>query len=214
MKARILICGAAAAAIGAAVGGLTVANASGSSGTPGTPAKAAVSSTSLDPAVAHAAAQLGVSPQQLMHALATVKRRAASHPISDSHVATALAERLHVTPARAQRALNDLFGAADSMAGESPAVATPPDWAISALAEQLHVTRQRARWVVTELDRMTGRDGGIEPGSTAFARLSRALDMTPAYLAKALARWKESLAASAPSASPSPTQSGGASPTK
>jgi uncharacterized protein YjiS (DUF1127 family) len=120
---------------------------------------------------------------------------------------------LHVSPARAERALNDLFGAAESTAGHSPA-ATPPDSAINALAAQLHVTRQRARWVLAELDRMAGRDGGIDPGSPAFARLSRALDMTPANLAQALARWKQSLAASAPSTSPSPPQSGGASPTK
>jgi plasmid maintenance system antidote protein VapI len=157
------------------------------------------------------AAQLGVTPQQVMHAFATVKRAAGRYPVSDGHVVRALAEQLHVTRAQARQALGQLAIGPDR--ATQSAAATPPGWAVNALAAQLHITRQRARWVLAELDRMTARDRGVDPGSPAFARLSRALDMTPADLAHALDRWKQSLPASAPSPSPSAPQPG-ASPTK
>src|SRR5262249_19738650 len=159
-----------------------------------------VHATASDPAIAHAAALLDVSPSQLLQALPVVKRAATARPLPAAAAVTALADRLHVSRPRAEQALTYLFGAT-GLSGKTRSVA-PPEPATSALAARLGMTRQRAVWVFDQLNRLARPGQGVDPHSTAFAQLAAALGRTPTQLTQALDEWKQGMRAASPSPSP------------
>ena len=209
MTSRAVLGGVAAAAvIAATIGGVAVANPSSAPPSTGatTPGSSKGPGVEALPNLAHAAAELGVSPDRLLHALPAAKlatREGGS--ISGAAAAAALAAALGVSPARAQRALLTLFGAEVPGTGIKTGTAQPPDSVIASLASQLHVSAARAGDVFDALSRMSNPGHGVDPTSPAFTALANSLGMSPAQLAQNLEAWKMSLRSTMPrSPSPSP----------
>jgi hypothetical protein len=158
----------------------------------------------VDPNLTRAAAQLGVSVDRLLQALPKAKLAAAAGgSLTDAAAARAVAGDLGVSPAQAQRALRDLFGAQAPGPGTKSATTLPPDQALSALASRLHVSTAKAREVLDALSRVANPGHGIDPASPAFAALAHSLGKTPAQLTQILREWKMALRSTLPQ-SPSP----------
>jgi hypothetical protein len=140
----------------------------------------------------------------LLQALPKVKLAAAAGgSLTGNAGARALAADLGISPARAQRALRELFGAATTGSEPKSAASMPPDAALTALADGLHVSTARAAQVLDALNRMANPRHGVDPTSAAFAALARSLAKTPAQLVHILDAWKQALRSTLPQ-SPSP----------
>ncbi len=201
MTSRLVIGGIAAAAV---IAGTASAVASAGPSSAPTPKTTASPGIAADPNVARVAAQLGVSADRLLQALPKAKSATmTSGSLTGDAAARALATDLGVSPAGAQRALRELFGAAARGAGAKSATDVPPDAALTALAARLRVSRARAVQVLDALNRMADPGHGIDPASPAFAALAHSLGKTPAQLAHILDGWKRSLGSTMPQ-SPSP----------
>jgi hypothetical protein len=207
MASRVVIGGiVAAAVIAGTTGAVAVAGPSNvltpsSAPTPKTTASPGIA---VDPSVARIAAQLGVSADRFLQALPKAKMAsAADGSLTGDAAARALAADLGVSLAQAQRALQELVGAAAPRTGGKSDTPMPPDQALPALAARLHVSTARAAEVLDALDRMANPGHGVDPTSPAFAALAHSLGKTPAQLTQILVGWKQALRATMPQ-SPSP----------
>jgi hypothetical protein len=181
----------------AAVAGPVAAFASG----PGSPAakpahspvtlktKSAVgaSRSAASPLSAALASSAGISRSRLDEGLAAAKR------VGGSNVAgiTAFAQAAGVSNATAQRIVYAVFGSNGE--GEHAGSSLTGPSAVAALAARLGVSAGAARHALQRIGALSGKDG-IDPASSSFAAIAHDLGVSPARLAGALGRIKESAA--------------------
>jgi hypothetical protein len=171
-------------------------------------AKAAAQAESLDAI----AARLHVTVAQLDQALADAKQYLGTHGLGkpDAAVVALVAKDLGISDGQARSLLDHVFASGPGFKKVPVKPGTPDPQISAALAKVMGISQDRAASILERLDRIDAASGhGVSVTDPAFQALAASLGLSPQQLSNDLVAMKESLRASMPAPSQSPTPSSG-----